>query len=145
MLCFFTIVINGFSWSIVVMLRLISLSSLVLCLALFTGCKMCASHTDIVGSPVPNAASDGYHRAGSYYGGYSGGGVYYNGYPVSSSPQRVYDSEFSRGANFQNHSGGTIQTAPAHTTMSTQSYNSVVPAVIRSEYSPVYANEVPIH
>ena len=85
-------------------LRLISLSIILLSLSVFSGCKMCASHTDITGSPVPNAMASDHHRAGSYFGG-GGGGYYVGGYQSSASPQRDYNSEFSQ------PSAGSIQTS----------------------------------
>jgi len=126
------------------MFRLISLSILALCLALSTGCKMCASHTDIFGSPVPNASVDGYHRAGSYFGGYSGGGYYINGYSSTASPQHVYDSEFSKASSGQSRSITTTSVVPAPSTFPTQN-DRIIPAVIRSEYSPQYANGMIVH
>lgn len=110
---------TGFCGAIIVMLRLISFGTIVLCLAVFSGCKMCASHTDIVGSPVPNAMASDYHRAGSYYGGYSSGG-YVDGYQATASPQRVYDSEFSRQS-----AGGSVQTS---------SYGSTGPTITTPNY-----------
>jgi len=56
---------------------------------------MCASYTDITGSPVANAMAGEGTRAGSHFGGYSGGGYYIDGYQSSAMPQQTYDSEFS--------------------------------------------------
>jgi len=57
---------------------------------------MCASYTDITGSPVANAVAGEGMRAGSQFGGYSGGGYYMDGYQSTANPQKTYDSEFSR-------------------------------------------------
>ena len=78
------------------MLRLFSFFVIVICLAMFSGCKMCASYTDITGSPVANAVAGDGMRAGSHYGGYSGGGYYMDGYQSTANPQQSFDSEFSR-------------------------------------------------
>jgi len=59
---------------------------------------MCASYTDITGSPVANAVAGEGMRAGSHYGGYSGGGYYLDGYQSTANPRQVYDSEFSQPA-----------------------------------------------
>jgi len=90
---------------------------------------MCASHTDITGSPVANAvAGDGY-RAGSHYGGYSGGTYYGSGYQTTASPQRVYDSEFSQPSSGTQPTGArTIQTSPNTTSFNAPGRNQVVPA-----------------
>ena len=88
------------------MLRLVSFCVVILCLAIFSGCKMCASYTDITGSPVANAVAGEGIRAGSHYGGYSGGGYYADGYQSTANPQPSYDSEFSR----QSMGVKTIQT-----------------------------------
>ena len=78
------------------MFRLVSFCVISLCLGMFSGCKMCASYTDITGSPVANVAAGDGMRAGSHYGGYSGGGYYLDGYQSTANPQQSYDSEFSR-------------------------------------------------
>ena len=54
---------------------------------------MCASYTDIEGSPVANAMTGDGMRAGSQYGGYPGGIYYGSGYHSTSTPQRVFDSD----------------------------------------------------
>jgi hypothetical protein len=98
------------------MLRLVSFCVIILCLAMFTGCKMCASHTDITGSPVANAvASDGM-RAGSHYGGYSGGGYYMGGYQSTATPQQAYDSEFSNPSTGTRIIQTTQRPSSSHTT-----------------------------
>jgi len=105
LLCFFgAVTTHRILGVIAVTLRLISLSVLLLSLAVFSGCKMCASHTDITGSPVPNAMASDYHRAGSYFGGGTGG-YYVDGYQSTASPQRDYYSEFSQ------QPAGSVQTS----------------------------------
>ena len=113
------------------MLRLFSICCIMMCLATFSGCRMCASYTDITGSPVANGISGDGYRAGSHYGGYSGGEYYTGGYHSTASPQRV-DGEFSRpSAGSQSSDSKTIQTPP--NPLNQSSYyvpggNQVVPA-----------------
>lgn len=85
---------------------------------------MCASYTDIEGSPVANAMAGDGMRAGSHYGGYGGGAYYVGGYHSTATPQQTYDSEFS-----QPPSSGqrVIQTQPV-STHQTFSGGNVVPA-----------------
>ena len=119
------------TWKNWKMLRLISFSFVVLSLAVFSGCKMCASYTDITGSPVPNAMSSDYHRAGSQFGGYSSGG-YADGYQTTAIPQHDYNSEFSRSPQTTQN----IPTLPYSSMRSTSNENgsNIVPAVINSQY-----------
>ena len=77
------------------MLRLFLFCVTILCLAMFSGCKMCASYTDITGSPVANAVAGEGMRAGSHYGGISDSGFYVGGSHSTANPQQTYDSEFS--------------------------------------------------
>ena len=105
------------------MLRLLSFFSMTLCMVMFSGCKMCASYTDITGSPVANAVAGDGMRAGSHYGGYSGGGYYMDGYQSSAYGQQTYDSEFSRSSIGTK----TIQT-PQNTSSNLSSRGNVVPA-----------------
>ena len=116
------------------MLRLVSLYCILICLVVFTGCKMCASHTDITGSPVANAmAGDGY-RAGSSYGGYSSRG-YVDGYQSTANPHRVFDNEFSRSAAGTKTIQTTSNTSSRYVTSSSgivpANYNSVHGSVLR--------------
>ena len=111
------------------MLRLFTICSIIMILAMFTGCRMCASYTDITGSPVANGVSGDGYRAGSYFGGYSGGSYYTDGYQSTASPHRVYDSEFSRPTSAtQSSATRTIQTPPSPSTYYIPGGNQVVPA-----------------
>ena len=116
-------------WSNIKMLRLVLLCCTMLCLGMFSGCRMCAPYTDITGSPVANGISGDGYRAGSQYGGYSGGAYYMGGYQSTASPQRV-DSEFSRPTTGSQTSGTkTIQTHPQNpSSYYVPSGNQVVPA-----------------
>ena len=104
-------------------MRLVSFCVIILCLALFSGCKMCASYTDITGSPVANVVAGDGTRAGSYYGGYSGGGYYMDGYQSTANPQRSYDSEFSRPTI-----GTKVIQTPQNPSSNYSSRGNVVPA-----------------
>ena len=116
--------INQEFWSNIKMLRLVTFCCIITCLAMFSGCKMCASHTDITGSPVANAMSGDGYRAGSHFGGYSSGGYYLDGYQTTANPQRVFDNEFSRPAAGTK----TIQTPPNSSSRYVTSSPGVVPA-----------------
>ena len=105
------------------MLRLVSFCIIILGLMMFSGCRMCASYTDIEGSPVANAMSSDGMRAGSQYGGYAGGTYYMGGYQSTATPRRVFDSEFLQSPTGQR----VIQTPPVSTTQ-TFSTGNVVPA-----------------
>ena len=105
------------------MLRLVSFCVIIVPFAMFSGCKMCASYTDITGSPVANAMAGDGMRAGSHYSGYSGGSYYMDGYQSTANPQQTYDSEFSRPASGTN----VIQTTQNSSSNNTKKAN-VVPA-----------------
>jgi hypothetical protein len=114
------------------MLRLVSFCCIIFVLVMVTGCKMCASHADITGSPIANGMSGDGSRAGSYFGGYSGGGFYADGYPSSASPRRVYNTEFSTppspGAKtIQSTPSTTMQYAPNRNVMQANYYSASAP------------------
>jgi len=105
------------------MLRLVLFFLVIISFAMFSGCKMCASYTDITGSPVANAMAGEGMRAGSQFGGYSGGGYYVDGYQSTANPQQTYDSEFTRSSM----GAKTIQTSQNPST-NNYSRGNVVPA-----------------